>query len=107
MAHYGEVSEFSLSQEEEKKMRDLAVFPPMLLDERQKKLRFINNNGFLDDPKAINEETLSKSHYWTDTEQEIFREKYLQRPKNFGYISSALHNKVFFTVYLSLLYCVK
>jgi len=77
-------------------MRDLAVFPPMLLDERQKKLRFINNNGFLDDPKAINEETLSKSHYWTDTEQEIFREKYLQRPKNFGYISSALHNKVFF-----------
>jgi len=94
MFHYGHISGFSLQQEEEKKMRDLAVFPPMLLDERQKKLRFVSRNGLLDDPKAINEETLSKSHYWTEMEQEIFREKYLQRPKNFGYISSALHNKV-------------
>jgi len=75
-------------------MRSLAVIPPMLLDERQKKLRFINNNGLLDDPKAINEETLSKTHYWTDTEKEIFQEKYLHRPKNFGYVASALHNKV-------------
>jgi len=91
---------FTLQQEEEKKMRDLAVFPPMLLDERQKKLRFINNNGLLDDPKAINEETLSKSHYWTEMEQEVFREKYLQRPKNFGFIASALHNKVWNCLYV-------
>ena len=75
-------------------MRSQAVIPPMLLDERQKKLRFINNNGLLDDPKAINEEILSKTHYWTDAEKEIFRDKYLHRPKNFGYISSALYNKV-------------
>jgi len=75
-------------------MRSLAVIPPMLLDDNQKKLRFYNNNGLLDDPKAINEETLSKTNYWTDTEKEIFREKYLHRPKNFGYIASALHNKV-------------
>ena len=75
-------------------MKSLAVFPPMLLDERQKKLRFINNNGLLEDPKAINEETLSKANYWTDTEKDIYREKYLHRPKNFGYVASALHNKV-------------
>jgi len=75
-------------------MRSLAVIPPMLLDDSQKKLRFYNDNGFLDDPKAINEETLSKINYWTDAEKDIFREKYLQRPKNFGYIASALHNKV-------------
>ena len=103
---YGQIGGFLLQQEEEKKMRDLAVFPPMLLDERQKKLRFMNNNGLLDDPKAINEETLSKSHYWTDVEREIFREKYLQRPKNFGYIASALHNKVRYCLYI-LLYFVK
>lgn len=75
-------------------MRDLAVIPPMLLDDRQKKLRFINNNGLLDDPKTINEETPSKSHYWTDTEKDVFLEKYLHRPKNFAHIASALHNKV-------------
>lgn len=75
-------------------MRSLAVIPPMLLDDYQKKLQFYNNNGLLDDPKTINEETVSKTNYWTDTEKEIFRDKYLHRPKNFGYIASALHNKV-------------
>jgi len=68
----------------------------MLLDERQKKLQFINSNGLLDDPKAINEETLSKTNYWTEREKETFYEKFLHRPKNFGYIASAseLYNKV-------------
>ena len=75
-------------------MRSLAVIPPMLLDDNQKKLQFYNNNGLLDDPKTINEETVSKTNYWTDTEKELFHDKYLHRPKNFGYIASALHNKV-------------
>jgi len=66
----------------------------MLLDDNQKKLQFYNNNGLLDDPKTINEETVSKTNYWTDTEKELFHDKYLHRPKNFGYIASALHNKV-------------
>jgi len=87
-------------QEEERKMRSLAVIPPMLLDDNQKKLRFFNNNGLLDDPKSINEDTVSKTNYWTDTEKEIFREKYLHRPKNFGYISSSLHNKVWCRLFL-------
>jgi len=75
-------------------MQSLAVIPPMLLDERQKKLRFVNNNGLLDDPKAASDESLSKTHYWTDTEKDSFRGRFLHRPKNFGYIASALHNKV-------------
>jgi nuclear receptor co-repressor 1 len=31
---------------------------------------------------------------WTDQEKEIFKEKYLQHPKNFSYIAQFLERKV-------------
>ena len=75
-------------------MQSLAVIPPMMLDSEQRKRRFFNENGFLEDPTQVNMESMSRMLYWTQDEKDIFREKYLQRPKNFGFIASALEHKV-------------
>jgi nuclear receptor co-repressor 2 len=81
-------------KEEEKKMRNLAVIPPMLLDGKQRRRRYHNVAGLLEDPPQVNLESMSRVLYWTAEEKDTFREKYLQRPKNFGYIAAALENKV-------------
>ena len=74
-------------------MRNYAVIPPMLLDARQRQLKFINNNGLIEDVMAEYKER-QMVNMWTDMEKEIFKEKYLQHPKNFGYIASFLERKV-------------
>ncbi|XP_062612338.1 nuclear receptor corepressor 2-like isoform X1 [Saccostrea cucullata] len=79
-------------EEEDKKMRSYAVVPPMMLDARQRKLRYINNNGRVDDPMAEYEEG-KFINVWTAQEKNIFKEKYLQHPKNFSYISQFLERK--------------
>ncbi|KAK3589150.1 hypothetical protein CHS0354_017117 [Potamilus streckersoni] len=79
-------------EEEDKKMRSYAVIPPMMLDARQRKLRFINNNGFIEDPM---EEYKERKHIncWSIHEKQIFKEKYLQHPKNFALIATYLDKK--------------
>ncbi len=77
---------------EDKKMRSYAVIPPILLDTRHKKHNFINRNGIIEDPMAEYKER-QMLNIWTDQEKEIFREKYLQHPKNFGLIASFLERK--------------
>lgn len=74
-------------------MRSYAVIPPMMMDARQRALRFINYNGLIEDPMQDFEEA---KHYniWTVAEKQIFREKYLQQPKNFALIASCLERKV-------------
>lgn len=73
-------------------MRSYAVIPPLMLDSKQKRYSFINNNGLVTDlPKAAKEDEYS--NVWTDCEKEIFREKFLQHPKNFGIIASYLDKK--------------
>ena len=81
-------------QEEDKKMRSYAVVPPMMLDARARSLKFINNNGLIEDPMA---EFKERQHLniWTQPEKMIFKEKYLQHPKNFCLIASFLERKVF------------
>ena len=74
-------------------MHSLAVVPPMLLDARQRKLRFYNNNGLIQDP-LVEYNKRQLFNIWTPQEKEIFKEKYLQHPKNFGYISQFLDRKV-------------
>ena len=83
----------NLSKEEERKMRALAVIPPMMLDARQRSLRFVNNNGLMEDPMEEYKER-RYINIWTATEKQIFKEKYLQHPKNFALISSFLEKKV-------------
>lgn len=77
---------------EEKKMRSYAVIPPILLDTRQRRLWYINRNGLVED---MSQEYKEKQllNIWTDQEKEIFREKYLQHPKNFSLIASYLERK--------------
>lgn len=89
-------------QEEDKKMRMLAVIPPMMLDARQRRLRFLNNNGLLEDPMAAYKEQLHLNH-WTEQEKQVFKEKYLQHPKNFPVIASFLPRKV--SLYTSFAFC--
>ncbi|XP_044763317.1 nuclear receptor corepressor 1 isoform X1 [Coccinella septempunctata] len=77
---------------EDKKMRSYAVIPPILLDKREKEIQYKNNNGYVEDM-----ETMYKNrqyiNMWTPQEKEIFKEKYLQHPKNFVVISSYLDRK--------------
>lgn len=79
-------------EEEDKKMRSYAVVPPMMLDARQRKLRYTNNNGRVEDPMAEDEER-KFINVWTPQEKNIFKEKYLQHPKNFSYIAQFLERK--------------
>ncbi|ESO97859.1 hypothetical protein LOTGIDRAFT_104300, partial [Lottia gigantea] len=79
-------------EEEEKKMRSFSVIPPMMLDSHQRKMKFINNNGLLEDPMFEYKESQALIK-WTETEKQIFKEKYLQHPKNFVLIASCLQKK--------------
>lgn len=77
---------------EDKKMRSYAVIPPILIDPRHRRHIFINNNGLMDDPMAEYKERQEVA-VWTDPEKEIFRDKFLLHPKNFGLISTYLERK--------------
>lgn len=77
---------------EDKKMRSYAVIPPMLLDARQRRISYVNNNGRIEDFAAEYQDR-QLLNIWTKAEIEIFKEKFLQHPKNFGVIASYLDRK--------------
>ncbi|KAG8450414.1 hypothetical protein GDO86_002901 [Hymenochirus boettgeri] len=91
-----EISEIidGLSEQEnnEKQMRQLSVIPPMMFDAEQRRVKFINMNGLLEDPMKVYKER-QFMNVWTDHEKEIFKEKFVQHPKNFGFIASYLERK--------------
>ncbi|XP_059091907.1 nuclear receptor corepressor 2-like isoform X2 [Tigriopus californicus] len=79
-------------ENEDKKMHSYAVVPPLLLPSDERKRKFTNNNGLILDPlKEYNERKFLNT--WTDSEKEIFKEKFLQTPKNFGQIAQFLERK--------------
>lgn len=75
-------------------MRSYAVIPPLLLDSKQRRKAFHNRNGLLQVEEL---ETLHSErkliNVWSSMEHELFKEKYLQHPKNFGAIASAFDHK--------------
>uniref|UniRef100_T1JIR2 SANT domain-containing protein n=1 Tax=Strigamia maritima TaxID=126957 RepID=T1JIR2_STRMM len=77
---------------EDKKMRSYAVIPPILLHAKQRRLRFDNKNGLIEDPMAEHRDR-QLLNLWTDQEKEIFKEKFLQHPKNFSLIAQYLDKK--------------
>lgn len=77
---------------EDKKMRSYAVIPPILLDAKERKIQYQNNNGHVEDMEAVYK-SRQYLNIWTPSEKEIFKEKYLQHPKNFGMIASYLDRK--------------
>ena len=77
---------------EDKKMHSLAVIPPLLLPTEDRKRKFTNNNGLILDPlKEYSERKFVNT--WTEQEKEIFKEKFLLHPKNFGLIAQTLERK--------------
>jgi nuclear receptor co-repressor 1 len=77
---------------EDKKMHSYAVIPPLLLTEDERRRKFTNNNGLILNPMhEYNERKFV--NVWTDQEKEIFKEKFLQYPKNFGQIAQFLDRK--------------
>ncbi|XP_026067048.1 nuclear receptor corepressor 1-like isoform X4 [Carassius auratus] len=91
-----EISEIidGLSEQEnnEKQMRQLSVIPPMMYDSEQRRVKFINMNGLMDDPMKVYK-SRQFMNVWTEHEKEIFKEKFVQHPKNFGFIASFLERK--------------
>lgn len=77
---------------EDKKMRSYAVIPPLMLDARERRCVFYNENGALQDMEADFKER-KNMNVWTSGEKEIFKEKFLQHPKNFGAIAASLDRK--------------
>lgn len=73
-------------------MRSYAVVPPLLFDARQRRISYINNNGRIEDFAAEYQDR-QLLNVWTKAEIEIFKEKFLQHPKNFGVIASYLDRK--------------
>ena len=82
----------SCFQNEDKKMRAYAVIPPILLEEKKRKQRYINKNGLIEEPISEYKE-FKNINIWTEQERDIFKEKYLQHPKNFVVIGSYLERK--------------
>lgn len=73
-------------------MRSYAVVPPMLLDSRQRRYCYVDNNGKIEDLASECKEQ-QVLNVWTKEEKEIFKEKFLQHPKNFIVIASYLDRK--------------
>lgn len=73
-------------------MRAYAIIPPML-SQQPRKLRFINRNGLVPEALSGYKERRQMSN-WSTEEKEIFKDKYLERPKQFGHIADAIEKKV-------------
>lgn len=81
-----------MQAQEDKKMRSYAVIPPIMFDNRQRRMVFHNENG----SKVDLETELSAYktvNIWTTGEKELFKDKYVQNAKNFGSISNSLDRK--------------
>lgn len=59
---------------EDKKMRSYAVIPPMLLDTREREIKYHNTNGYVDDMESMYKNR-QYINMWTPQEKEIFKEK--------------------------------
>ncbi|CAG4931778.1 unnamed protein product [Colias eurytheme] len=79
-------------EHEDKKMRSLTVVPPLLRDPKEPRPLHLDVNKRCIDMETEHKE-LQLRNTWSPGERELFREKYLQHPKNFGQIASFLPRK--------------
>ncbi|GAV02064.1 hypothetical protein RvY_12676 [Ramazzottius varieornatus] len=85
----------TLSGSEESDMEKFqrnAVLVPMLLDAKDRSRHFFDRNRLSENVTNEYKESIT-SVFWTQEEKDIFKEKYLQRPKDFLHISSFLRRK--------------
>lgn len=92
-AEFNEIVD-NLNEQEanERHMRTLAVEPPPMLDKEERRVKFINRNGLIRDPLATLNERKHKN-IWTEKERRIFKDKFIQNPKDFDLIASFLPGK--------------
>ncbi|XP_022966709.1 uncharacterized protein LOC111466339 isoform X2 [Cucurbita maxima] len=82
-----------LSNPRVRRYRNILKMPAMILDENEKTaLRFVSNNGLVEDPCAVEKER-SMINPWSLTERELFWEKLSLFGKDFRKISSFLSHK--------------
>ena len=86
-------AELNSAEEERKRIYDLAVVPPLCFDDKHKRVKFINTNGYVADPVALFK-SIKNEVYWNEKEKEIFLEKLLTYGKNFEAIATFLEKKV-------------
>ncbi|XP_047999669.1 nuclear receptor corepressor 2-like [Leguminivora glycinivorella] len=92
-AELEEIADGLHEQEHEvKKMRSLTVVPPLLRDPRDPAPVYKDTNRRCMDMEAEHKE-LEHKNVWTTPERDLFKEKYLQHPKNFVQIASFLPRK--------------
>lgn len=63
------------------------------MNQTQRKYKFIDKNGLISEPMSEYKERKQMTN-WSAEEKEIFKEKYLERPKQFGQIAEMLEKKV-------------
>lgn len=79
-------------EDQDKKVKSYAVIPPMLEEMRSRKPNYINKNGYVEDIIAEYKQNQIQNT-WTTTDRDLFKEYYLQHPKNFGAISSLMSGR--------------
>ncbi|XP_050519955.1 uncharacterized protein LOC126893623 isoform X3 [Daktulosphaira vitifoliae] len=77
---------------EDKKMRSYAVIPPLMLEPNERHLTYLNNNGLVLDYKTEYNEK-KYVNIWTQQEKDVFKDRFIAHPKNFGAIASYLDKK--------------
>lgn len=76
-------------------MKAYAIIPPLLCDS-ERRHRFINRNGLVKSGVSEYNER-KRSVTWLPHEEALFKDKYLERPKQFGLIADLLDKKVLVT----------
>ena len=64
-----------------KKMKSLAVVVPNLLDADERRFKYVDKNGFLDDPKQLYLQHTKEMPIWTEAEKTVFRREFINHPK--------------------------
>lgn len=72
--------------------QDRAATLPLLLDTRQRRYFYINNNNKVED-FAAEYKTVKEKNIWTKAEEEIFKENFIKHFKQFDKVASFLANK--------------
>lgn len=80
-------------EEEYRYTRTLAVVPPMLMDEHEREdVRYVDENRQFDE-SVQSLRNFNQLNPWTAEEKQVFLQKWVEYPKEFGQIATHLPNK--------------
>ena len=84
------------------KRRENAAVVPDLLSEVERRKKWINENGNLENDLNLVHmfSMVNRVNYWTHDEKDLFKNKFISHPKSFASIASFLPTKVVILVFL-------